>query len=273
MTRETLKILVTVKAYPAIGKRHGEAVCVAGVDVEQHRWIRLFPVPFRDMPYDQRFRKFDVIEVEARKASDPRPESYQPNVDTIAIVDNIPPRRVDHRRRLIDPLIQPSMCVIRRQQTANATSLGVFRPEAPPELVITEERSPWEPDKQMIVDQPSMLMPGKKGLEKVPYRFSYRYRCAGERSCRGHDQSIVDWEIAEAFRRWREQYGEPGALERIEKKWTEQVWAFDRDTALFVGNQFKNPDGFLVLGVFWPPKAATGDGSRDPEQGELLPPR
>ncbi len=30
-------------------------------------------------------------------------------------------------------------------------------------------------DKQLIVDQPSMLMPGKKGLEKVPYRFSYRY--------------------------------------------------------------------------------------------------
>ena len=274
MTRETLKILVTVKAYPAIGKRHGEAVCVAGIDIEQHRWIRLFPVPFRDMPFDQRFRKFDVIEVDARKAADPRPESYQPNVDTIAIVDNIPPNRADDRRRLIDPLMQPSMCAIRRHQAATATSLGVFRPETPPELVITEERSPWQPDKQMIADQPSMLMPGKKGLEKVlPYRFSYRYRCAGEPGCRGHEQSIVDWEIAEAFRRWREQYGEPGALERIEKKWTEQVWAFDRDTALFVGNQFKNPDGFLVLGVFWPPRSTTGGGSRDLAQGELLPPR
>jgi hypothetical protein len=86
----------------------------------------------------------------------------------------------------------------------------------------------------MIVYQPSMLMPGKKGLEKVPYQFKYRYRCAGEPGCRGHEQSIVDWEIAEAFRRWREQYGEFGALERIEKKWTEQVWASDRDTALFV---------------------------------------
>jgi hypothetical protein len=79
--------------------------------------------------------------------------------------------------------------------------------------------------------------------------------------------------IAEAFRRWRDQYGEADALERIERKWTQQVWAPDRDAALFTGNQFKNPDGFLVLGVFWPPKAATGDGSRDPAQGELLPPR
>lgn len=226
-----------------------------------------------DRACPQRFRKFDVIEVEARKATDPRPESYQPNVDSIVVFDNIPPRRADDRRRLIVPLMQPSMCAIRRHQAATGASLGVFGPEAPPELVITEERSPWEPDKQMIVDQPSMLMPGKKGLEKVPYRFSYRYRCAGEPGCRGHEQSIVDWEIAEAFRRWRNEYGEPGALERIETKRTEQVWASDRDTALFVGNQFKNPDGFLVLGVFWPPKPTTGGGSRDPAQGELLPPR
>ncbi|MEX0985443.1 MAG: hypothetical protein WD096_10410 [Actinomycetota bacterium] len=273
MRNETLKILVTVKAYPAIGKKHGEAVCVAGIDMEQPRWIRLFPVPFRDMPFDRRFRKFDVIEVDARKASDPRPESYQPNVDSTTVLDNIPPRRADDRRRLIDPLMQPSMCAIRRQQVATGTSLGVFRLAAPPELVITEDRSAWDPDKQLIVDQPSMLMPGKKGLEKVPYRFSYRYGCAGEPSCRGHEQSIVDWEIAEAFRSWRDAYGEAGALDRIRTKWTDQVWAPDRYTALFTGNQFKNPDGFLILGVFWPPRPPTGGGSPDPAQGELLPPR
>ncbi len=145
MQQETLRILVTVKAYPAIGKKHGEAVCVAGIDVDRHRWIRLFPVPFRDMPFDQRFRKFDVIEVRAKKASDPRPESYQPNVDTISIIDNIPPKRADDRRRLIEPLTQPSMCAIRRQQAAAATSLGVFKTEAPPEIVITEDRTPWDP--------------------------------------------------------------------------------------------------------------------------------
>jgi len=273
VVRERLRILVTVKAYPAIGKRHGEAVCVAGIDVDQPRWIRLFPVPFRDMPFDQRFRKFDVIEVEARKASDPRPESYQPNVDTIRIVGKIPATRAGERRRLIDPLIQPSLCAIRRQQVAMATSLGAFRPEAPPELVVTQDRSAWEPNKQLIVDQPSMLMPGKQGLEKVPYRFSYRYRCAGEATCRGHEQSIVDWEIAEAFRRWRDRYGESGALERIKSKWTDEVWAAERDTSLFTGNQFKNPDGFLVLGVFWPPKRTTDGGSRAPAQGELLPPQ
>jgi hypothetical protein len=42
------------------------------------------------MPFDRRFRKFDAIEVDARKAADPRPESYQPNVDSITVVDNLP---------------------------------------------------------------------------------------------------------------------------------------------------------------------------------------
>lgn len=273
MRDQRLAILVTVKAYPAIGKKHGEAVCVAGVDTQRPRWIRLFPVPFRDMPFDQRFKKFDVIELQASKASDPRPESFQPNVDSIAVVNHISPQRPAERRRFIAPLMRPSMCAVRREQKANGTSLGVFRPAEPPELLIVEDRSPWEPDKQMIVDQPSMLMPGKKGLEKVPFRFLYRYRCAGEPACRGHEQSIVDWEIAEAFRRWREQHGEQRALEMIQLKWTDQLWAPDRETVLFTGNQFKNPDGFLILGVFWPPKPSTGAESTGPVQSGLLPPR
>jgi hypothetical protein len=36
---------------------------VAGIDMDDIRWIRPFPVPFRDMPSDRRFRKFDIIEL------------------------------------------------------------------------------------------------------------------------------------------------------------------------------------------------------------------
>lgn len=273
MNQQRLRMLVTVKAYPAITRRHGEAVCVAGIDVDAPRWIRLFPVPFRDMPSDRRFKKFDILELAASKASDPRPESHQPNVDTLNVVGHIASSRPDERRRLVDPLLRPSMCAIRREQQATGASLAVFRPGTPPELVIEEDRSPWQPNKQMIVNQPSMLMPGKQGLEKLPFRFIYRYRCAAERGCRGHEQSIVDWEIASAFRRWRDSHGEDRALDMIRAKWADELWAVGRETAVFVGNQFKNPDGFLILGVFWPPKTSTGAGSPGPVQVELLPRR
>ena len=270
---DTLRLLITVKAYPAIGKKHGEAVCVAGIDLDHPRWIRLFPVPFRDLPFDQRFKKFDIIELRAEKASDPRPESYRPNVDSIAVVGHVPASSPEERRRIVAPLVQRSMCAVRREQRATRMSLAAIgRPHPPPELRIHVDEEAWQPRKQSVVDQPSLLMPGKRGLEKIPYRFLYSYRCAGEPECPGHEQSIVDWEIAEAFRSWRRGHGEAQALNRIRFKWTEQLWSPERETTLFVGNQFKNPDGFLILGVFWPPKP-TGGGPRGSVQGELLPPR
>ena len=38
MNVERKQIVVTVKAYPDIGKKYGEAVCVAGVDTASREW-------------------------------------------------------------------------------------------------------------------------------------------------------------------------------------------------------------------------------------------
>ena len=53
-------VLVTVKAYPVIGRRTGESVCVAGarLDRGQPQWIRLFPVPFRSLGKERQFDKY-----------------------------------------------------------------------------------------------------------------------------------------------------------------------------------------------------------------------
>ena len=52
-------MLVTVKAYPAISGKYGEVVCIAGVriDTPKPEWARLYPVPFRDLPFQQRFQE------------------------------------------------------------------------------------------------------------------------------------------------------------------------------------------------------------------------
>jgi hypothetical protein len=255
---ETLRVLVTVKAYPAVGRR-GEAVCVAGIDVDRPRFIRLFPVPFRDLPRVNRFKKYETIELKARKANDPRPESYTPNTDSIRKVrDALPAGKAKERRAYVEPLLSGSMCEIRRRREADGTSLGVFRPAELRDFVVEEDRSAWDPAKQIRVDQPSMLMPGKTALEKLPYRFLYAYRCA-DAACKGHRQSIIDWEIGAAFRDWRDERGsEEAAVELIRQKWAEQMWKPTRDTFFYTGNQHDNPDGFLVLGVFWPEKLARG---------------
>jgi hypothetical protein len=65
--------------------------------------------------------------------------------------------------------------------------------------------------------------------------------------CRGHAQTIVDWEISEAWRNWSAAYP-TDFLERIERKWMGLVGP-GKQPAFFVGNQHQAPDGFLILGI------------------------
>jgi hypothetical protein len=255
---ETIELLVTVKAYPALSAKYGEAECIAGVQVDapQPQWVRLFPIPFRDLPFSQRFRKYQMIRLEVEPhGTDTRPESYRPNVESLTCGERLDTQKTDkkweRRRAYVEPLEVESMCELARRQRIDGTSLGLFRPSVVEDLTVEPDSGDWDPAKKVIADQPSLLFPGKKGLEKIPYRFRYRYRCS-DAQCKGHHQSIVDWELAQAFRSW--DYPEEERLLKIKERWLEKMFGPDRDTRLFVGNQLQHPEAFLVLGVFWPPK-------------------
>src|SRR4051794_12186087 len=84
-----MDILVTVKAYPSISTKYGEAVCVAGVriDTPGPEWIRLFPVAFRDLEHSRQFAKYQVVRLRAqRHTTDTRRETWRPDVDSIQVV-------------------------------------------------------------------------------------------------------------------------------------------------------------------------------------------
>lgn len=254
---ERISLLVNVKAYPAVSEKYGEVVCVAGIrtDTEQPRWARLFPVAFRDMPFKQRFKKYQHISLEASKHSgDPRPETYRPNMDTIQVGKVIETKNTwAERRRYVEPLIVESMCGVLRQQ--DGTSLAAFRPGEVLDLLVDDDADAWAPDKAGIVMQPSLFMPTKQGLEKIPYRFRYQYRCSTP-GCKGHAQSMIDWEPAESYRSWRERYEQPVLLEKIRQRFLEDMCGKTKDTIFFVGNIHQHPKSFLVLGVFWPPRSS-----------------
>jgi hypothetical protein len=256
MEAERISMLVTVKAYPNISATYGEVVCVAGIrtDTPEPQWIRLYPVEYRDIAFSQRFKKYDVIELEVRRnTSDPRPESYKPNIDSLTIIENLDTKRGWSKRTPhVAPLIVDSMCAVARRRANDGTSLAAFRPALVEDFTIEPEDRKWAPQKAAIANQPSLLFPGKRGLEKIPYRFRYRYRCSDAR-CRGHHQTIIDWELAQSYRGWT-QYPEELRLEKLRDRWLDEMCGEDKDTVFFVGNQYSAPEGFLVLGVFWPPK-------------------
>ncbi len=254
---EHIEMVVTVKAYPSISKKHGETVCVAGIrtDCEEPRWVRLYPVAFRDMHYADRFKKYQNVTLDIIDAADPRPESVRPVLDTIIIGDRIPPKQGwRERKALIEPLMLDSMCQLRELQNADGRSLGVFRPAEIKDFSWERIGDDWDDDQQAIADQPSLFLPDKSSLEKIPYRFRYHYRCS-DPSCAGHNQTIVDWELAESYRSWRERYGDGRLLlDKLRERWLDTMCGPGKDTAFIVGNQYRNHDGFLVLGVFWPPR-------------------
>lgn len=262
---ERITVLPLVKAYPALSRSYGEVSCVAGVQISPDplRWVRLYPIPFRSLDDRQQFRKYQPISVDVqRHSSDTRPETLRPSRESISLVGDVVPSSDDWkaRRRFVEPLMVESMCELRRRQAADGTSLGVFRPKEIKGLVF--EPIDVDAGKAEIARNwaaQGSLLDGTGGSEKtqqiralemIPWRFKIAYACA-DHSCPGHEQSVIDWEIARTFQRVR---GSADWQDRMRRRWIGELCSPLRDTAFFVGNQHQYPKGFLILGIWWPPK-------------------
>lgn len=118
-TPETKRVLITVKAYPNPSKKYGETVCCAGIDVDTQQWIRLFPIPFRDLDSSQKFKKYTIIRVKCRKASDDhRIESYKIDMDSIELLSYLDTKRKwDERKQIVLPTVSASFCSILEKNT------------------------------------------------------------------------------------------------------------------------------------------------------------
>ncbi|WP_420639702.1 hypothetical protein [Candidatus Poriferisocius sp.] len=245
--REQATVMITVKASPEIGRTHGETVCVAGVrlDGETSEWIRLFPVQWQWFWHGSH-PKYQVVEVGISKhQADQRPESYRPELDSVRVVREA--STSEERRTAINALPQYTMCDLLKAKGWNRPSLGLVVPRTIRGFVVEDHGDdPAHARRMNLAAQASLLSPSAPPLELCPFAFKFQYDCIAA-ECNGHTQSIVDWEISEAWRRWRRTYPDD-YLQRIEDKWMSLVRP-TREPAFFVGNQHQAPQGFLVLGI------------------------
>jgi hypothetical protein len=61
-----------------------------------------------------------------------------------------------------------------------------------------------------------------------------------------------DWEVGQAGRRWKIDYGDTGAREAMLKRWRDDMLSPDKDIHFYVGNQNKYRGTFSVLGTWYP---------------------
>lgn len=258
------EVVVLVKAAPVMTRALEETMCVAGVrtDVAEPEWIRLHPVPFRDLAEESRFAKYQRVRLRLQRGHDRRPESWRPVSTSIELLSSLPTaRNWAERRQLVSTLPEQSMCALvagnRAGHGKGAASLAVIRPVGRPVLEITprdadqvrtwSERAAAASNRLSLFEEVATAAE-RDPLEVVPWRFRFQYTCC-EDGCRGHRQTIVDWEAAAL---WKKVRHDASWQQKMRDKWERDMWA-GRDTVLFVGNQEEHPSSFLVLGVFWPP--------------------
>lgn len=259
---EIKEVLITAKAYPNPSANYRETCCFAGI-TSDGKWIRLWPILYRDLPLKKRPDKYDVIRLRAYKhPNDARPETYFPDNESILKIDEISPRNNwTGRKTWIWPMLSESMCSIIRENKTTGQSLGGFRPKKVIELVSQYDPKPWTDAEIRMMAQLNLFGERKTILEKIPFVFKYKYECA-DPECKGHEQTIIDWEIAANYRKIKRTHGgdKEAIILDIKKKWLGQLCNPAKETVFFVGDMRKYPGSFVVLGVCWPRKESSGQG-------------
>lgn len=254
--RETHRVLITVKAAPNPSATHGETVCVAGVILGSYGvvgWIRLYPINFRHLESDK-FKKYDIVIVDCKPANEPRLESWRPVINSLQIVDHLPPWK--KRQSLLEPIIENSMCKISAdaRKSSTAPSLALVRPAEVLDFEV-ESHPGWTREEQLKIDQYVNQLDifdqtDRTPLEAPRFRGFYRWRCA-DPGCKGHRQSIIDWEFV-AFQRNIRDASDEEVRDALRRRFLDQICRSDNDVAFFVGNQAKRHHTFLILGVYYP---------------------
>lgn len=245
-------ILITVKTYPAPQLRHREIVCTAGV---QHdgSWVRLHPIPYRYLPYNEWYKKYQWITADIKKhRQDPRPESYRV-VSKMKLGETIGTEdKWEKRKQYVLAQGTKTMCWLKRQQQKDI-SLGVVQIAPNIDFVWEETTREWNKTQTDYMRQIHLFdRQSQKPLEKIPYIFRYYYHCT-ESGCNGHKMQVTDWEIMALFRKMRDIHGEKEALLKVKERYLNHVCSPKRDTYFIVGTVFQYGT-WIIIGVFWPPK-------------------
>lgn len=250
------KILITVKTYPLPSESHLELVCTAGVR-EDGSFIRLYPIDYRYREYWQWYKKYQWIELDViRNEKDPRPESYRPatpdsKIDTLGKSLSTKNNWAERKKYVLARGVR-TLCSL-QALPQEESSLGIIRPREVSDFIIEPTDRDWKPKWKKLFMQQRLFGPKQKPLEKIPYKFSYVFRCE-EPSCNGHKMIIEDWEIGELYRQMRKKFGsEETAVEKVKDKFLGQICAPDKNTHFFVGTVLSFGT-WVILGTFWPKK-------------------
>lgn len=267
---DTRKVLITVKTYPTLSKKYAELVCTAGI-LDDGQWIRIFPMPFRKLDYESKFKKYQWIELPIRKSTaDYRPESYEV-VDwtKIKLLGEVLDTKDSWRKRrdivFSKNKAHQNLSELIDLAKQNTLSLAIFKPKRFLNFTIEPVERDWDVEKLRHLEQKSKQLSLiqtpeeiKKELQivkKLPYKFSYQIEDIDGKSS---TMMIEDWEIGALY--WNclkdAENNEELAIEKVRQRYWDEFLL--KDLHLFLGttltNHLRAPNPFVIIGVFPAPK-------------------
>ncbi|MEX6691188.1 hypothetical protein QTN47_27005 [Danxiaibacter flavus] len=260
------KVLIAVKTYPTLSTKYDELVCTAGF-LEDGTWIRIYPIPFRKLEYEQQYRKYDWIEVDVEKnIADFRSESHKlksPGFKIIGHVETGDCWRLRKEIVLKNVYSDMSVLIKHAKDRTKYTSLAVLKPRA----ILDFKSEPVERQWDMLkldqlkakASQLNLFQDSENPFEvvrKLPYKFSYKFISDDNIE---RIMMIEDWEIGALF--WRcvkkHEGDETKACEDIRSKYFGD-FAKTKDLYLFLGTtrefHLMAPNPFIIIGTFHPGK-------------------
>jgi len=217
---------VIIKAAPNVGQKHGETVCVAGIDLNG-QWHRLYPVPFKDLRPEQRFVRWDLIRFRWRRPTDDnRPESKRIYSQSLEVVGSV---KVSERHSFARRALVNSLETLDR----DGKTFGLIRPQNPKFYYrrrTDSEISKAQRRRDSLFSQGDFFAEPEIEREALDVQFRYQFEFDGA----SRDHQCIDWESEATFRKWRAREGEEKALklmiEKFGDEWPRRGLAFAMGT-------------------------------------------
>ena len=261
---ERRKILIATKTYPSISTKYKETVCTAGIllddDEKPLQWIRIYPIRFRDLEFERRYKRWSIISAEIEKdTKDYRLESYKIKDSSIEIIRQIDTKNNwAERKSFVLACESSSIAEIKAQ----GKSLGIIKPANITKYFHQTTDREWKPQQKTIRDQLDLFEPSVELPEKIPYQFGYKFT---EIDGAKHRCTTSDWEISELYRKCRDsspansiEGKEQEALLKVKQK-MEDEFLSKKDLYFIMGNLKTRPQTFMIIGLFYPMKIKGDD--------------
>lgn len=251
----TEDLLILTKTYPTPSMNYCETSCVAAIN-DKGELRRLYPIPFRFLGKEKQFKKWQWIKSKIDKSSDKRLESYNIDIESIAVGETIPTdNHWENRLNQINHLIYPSFSDLENARKAGKCSIGYIRPKSVTFSLVPVKDNEWTDKELKYLLQEGLFeseeIKNRNLLKKLPYEFRYTFHEETEAGSSLYDFMITDWEIGAFYWTCKAQYGDNWENYFRQKMETDLP---SKDLIFMMGTVHRFPNIWLIIGLVYPPK-------------------